>query len=73
MNEEHYETEHVSRAEAVRILMQLQKIEARAGHPNINAALEKAIAYIIKRHRDDCRNKAKRRAAAMAAAAKEGK
>lgn len=52
----------MSRAEAVRILMQLQSIEARDGHPDINAALEMAIGHLVKRHRDVCRNKAKRRA-----------
>ena len=65
--------EKMSRPEAVRILMQLQKVEARAGNVNITRAYEMAIAHIVKRHRDDCRNKAKRRAAARAAAAKEGK
>ena len=65
------EREHMSRAEAVRILMQLQAIEARCGHANINAALEMAISYIVKRHRDTCRNKAKRRAERMAEAATE--
>ena len=68
------EREIISRAEAVRILMQLQAIEARCGHANINAALEMAISCIVKKHRNVCRNKAKRRAARMAAgAAKEGK
>ena len=32
-------------------------------------ALEMAIAAVLKRHRDTCRNKAKRRAARMAEAA----
>lgn len=63
------EREHMSRAEVVRILMQLQGIEARDGHPNINAALEMGIAAVLKRHRDTCRNKAKRRAERMAEAA----
>lgn len=53
----------MSRAEAVRTLMQLQAVEARCGHGNINAALEMAIGHLVKRHRDVCRNKAKRRAA----------
>ena len=66
---EHYEEPNMSRAEAVRILMQLQEVEARAGHPNINEALEMAIRNIVKRHRDACRYKAKRRAALMAEAA----
>ena len=65
------EREHMSRAEAVLILMRLQGIEARYGHANINAALEMAIAAVLKRHRDTCRNKAKRRAARMAEAAKK--
>ena len=66
------EREHMSRAEAVRILMQLQVIEARAGNPNINDALEMAVANLIRRHRQFCRNKAKCRAARMAnSAAKE--
>ena len=65
------EREHMSRAEAVQILMQLQAIEARCGHGIVNDALEMAISYIVKRHRDICRNKAKRRAAKTAA--QEGK
>ena len=68
MNSEHNEEDHMSRAEAVRILMHLQTIEARDGHPNINAALEMAVSNIVKRHRDSCRNKAKRRAERLAAA-----
>ena len=66
MNSEHNEEDHMSRAEAVRILMQLQKVEARAGHPNINEALEMAVANLIRRHRQVCRNKALRRAERMA-------
>ena len=58
-----YENECMSRAEAVQILMQLQAVEARCGHDNINAALEMAISCIVKKHRNVCRNKAKRRAA----------
>lgn len=69
MNSEHNEEDHMSRAEAVRILMQLQEVEARAGHPNINEALEMAVASLIRRHRQVCRNKALRRAALMAEAA----
>lgn len=61
----------MSRAEAVRILMQLQAAEARCGHTNVNAALEMAIGDIVKRHRNVCRNKARCRAARMAEAAKE--
>jgi hypothetical protein len=71
MNEDTMKRENMSRAEAVRILMQLQAVEARCGHANVNAALEMAICNIVKRHRDVCRNKAKRRAARMAEAAKE--
>jgi hypothetical protein len=55
--------EKMSRPEAVRILMQLQKLEAYDGNVNIIHAYEMAIACIVKRHRDSCRNKAKRRAA----------
>ena len=58
------ERETMSRAEAVRTLMELQALEARAGRRNNTEALEMAINYIVKRHRDTCRNKAKRRAAA---------
>ena len=65
--------EKMTRPEAVRILMQLQKVDASAGNVNITRAYEMAIAHIVKRHRNDCRNKAKRRAAAMSAAAKEEK
>ena len=65
--------EKMTRPETVRILMQLQKLEARAGNVNIVRAYEMAIDYIVKRHRDDCRNRAKRRASAMTAAAKEEK
>jgi len=65
--------EKMSRPEAVRILMQLQKIDARAGNVNIVRAYEMAIDNIAKRHRDACRHKAKRRASAMSAAAKEEK
>ena len=72
MNSEHYEEPNMSRAEAVRILMQLQVIEARAGHANINEALELAIRNIIRRHRQECRNKAKRHAERMAEAAGGG-
>ena len=60
---EHYENKRMSRAEAVRILMLLQAIEACDGHANINKALEMAVANLIRRHRQVCRNKAKRRAA----------
>lgn len=35
--------EHMSRAEATRILMQLQRTEARCGHGNVNAALEMGL------------------------------
>ena len=55
--------ECMSRAEGTRILMTLQAIVARAGYAHINAALEMGIRNIVKRHRDICRNKAKRRAA----------
>lgn len=65
--------EKMTRPKAVSILMQLQKLEAREGYVNIVRAYEMAIDYIVKRHRDDCRNRAKRRASAMAAAAKEEK
>ena len=65
--------EKMTRPEAVRILLLLQKLEAREGFVNIVRAYEMAIDCIVKRHRDDCRNKAKRRAAAMTAAAKEEK
>ena len=65
--------EKMSRPEAVRILMQLQKVDARLGNVNIVRAYEMAVACIVKRHRDNCRNKAKRRAAAMSAAEKEEK
>ena len=61
--------EKMSRPEAVRILMQLQGLEARDGNVNIMRAYEMAIACLVKRHRDACRNKAKRRATAWAAAA----
>ena len=57
------ENKRMSRAEAVQILMQLQALAARDGNVNINAALEMAISNSIKRHRETCRNKAKRRAA----------
>lgn len=60
---EHYENECMSRAEAVRILMRLQGLMARCGLVNINAALEMAISCIVKKHRNVCRDKAKRRAA----------
>ena len=53
--------EKMTRPKAVRILMQLQKLEAREGYVNIVRAYEMAIDYIVKRHRDDCRNRAKRR------------
>lgn len=65
--------EKMTRPEAVRILMQLQKVEARAGNANIVRAYEMAIAYIVKRHSDGCRNRANLRArkAAKLAAKKE--
>ena len=53
----------MSRADAVRVLMQLQRREARAGHVAESDALEQAIANIVRRHRQACRNKAKRNAA----------
>lgn len=66
IDEEENVPECMSRAEATRILMQLQAVEARDGLANINAALEMAISCIVKKHRNVCRNKAKRRAARMA-------
>ena len=58
------ERECLSRAEAVRILMDCQRGAAKEGYPEIVEALSMAIANIVRRHRQCCRNKAKRRAAA---------
>lgn len=60
--------EHMSRARAVRVLMEIQAAAARDGQPVATAALEMAVSNIVKRHRDSCRNKAKRRAERLAAA-----
>lgn len=57
------ERDIMSRADAVRVLMQLQRREARAGHVAECDALEQAVANIVRRHRQTCRNKAKRNAA----------
>ena len=51
----------MSRPEATRILMELQRVEALSGHARNTQALEIGVAQLVRRHRQDCRHTAKRR------------
>lgn len=51
----------MSRPEATRILMELQRVEALSGHVRNTQALEMGVAQLVRRHRQQCRNTAKRR------------
>ena len=51
----------MSRPEATRILMELQRVEALSGHARNTQALEMGVAQLVRRHRQDCRHTAKRR------------
>ena len=51
----------MSRPEAARILMELQRVEALSGHARNTQALEMGVALLVRRHRHDCRHTAKRR------------
>ena len=59
MNEE-TKKESISRAEAVKVLMQLQRAAAKRGEVELVEAVSMGIYNIVRRHRQSCRNKAKR-------------
>lgn len=61
--------ESISRAEAVKVLMQLQRAAAKQGKVELVEAVSMGIYNIVRRHRQSCRNKAKRAAASEKAAA----